>query len=105
MAVRVETGIDLGGLIEQTLRDVAMSHKEASLIAGMKPDTWSRALKGEQPLDLWKLRQLPIRFWHAFLPKLASALIQSWFEETCGERRMVRASLREPSDEETRKRA
>lgn len=105
MAVRIEDGINLGALFEETLRLCAMSHKEAAILAGMKPDAWSRAMKGEQPFDLWKLRHLPIRFWHTFLPKLASALIQSWFEEACGERRMVRAELRSAKAEETRKRA
>lgn len=99
--VRVHEGIDVGKVLSDSLRECAMQHKEAWLVCEVDGAGWSRSLKGEQPLDLWKLRQLPIRFWHVFLPKLASALIQAWFEEACGDRRMVRAELRE-SDKEKR---
>jgi hypothetical protein len=92
-------GIDLGRLIDETLRVIDMSHKEAALTATMDPPQWTRALRGEQPLDLWKLRYLPLRFWQVFLPKFASALIQAWFDETVGERRMVRAELKDRQQE------
>ena len=99
--VRVGDGIDIGAIVAQTLHDCQMQHKEAYLVCGIDGASWSRSLRGEQPIDLWKIRLLPIRWWQAFLPKLASALIVAWWDEQTGERQMVRAE----TTEQERKRA
>jgi hypothetical protein len=101
--VDISQGVDVGAEIIATLSEIQMAHKEASILCGY-PATdrsgFSRALKGEQPLDLWRLRHLPLTFWRVFLPKFASALIREWFDAMHGDYRMVRASIR---DKETKK--
>jgi hypothetical protein len=83
--------IDVGVLIRDTCREIDMTLKEAALIQGIDFATWSRALSGAAPLDLWHLASLPMRFHRVFLMKFSSALIVSWFDErvveTSNERR------------------
>ena len=95
LAVRIEDGIDLGLILEQSLIECAMSHKEASLTCSVDEASWSRMLRGERPMDLWKLRQLPLKVFQVFLPKLASALIQQWMRDLAIPYRMARAEIKE----------
>lgn len=103
LPVIVSDGVHVGALIDQVCRELDMPHKEAWLICGYGDGAqWHRALKGEAPLDLWKLRHLPIRFWQVLLPKLASALIQRFFTDLTVPYRMVRADVDERESEKRR---
>jgi hypothetical protein len=96
-AVDIGDGVNVGALVAEVLSELQMSHKEAGIICGYKETDrsgFSRALVAEQPLDLWRMRHLPILFWLRFIPKLASALIGDWFDGAVGERRvMAKAQL------------
>jgi len=94
LPVHVESGVNVGALIDQVCRELDMTHKDAWITCGYGDGAqWHRALKGEAPLDLWKLRNLPIKFWQLFLPKLASALIQRFFTDLEIPYRMTRADV------------
>ena len=102
-AVRVEDGVDVGKVLIETLAELQMTHKECWLTCGMDGATWSRSLRGEAPLDFWKIRHMPNprKFWPLFLSQYASALIVSWFADICGDYRMARADIK--TKEEGRK--
>jgi hypothetical protein len=94
LPVQVEAGVDVGSLIATVCRELDMPHTEAWIICGYRDGAqWHRALKGEAPLDLWKLRLLPWKFWERFLPRLGSALIARFFTDLIGPYRMVRADM------------
>lgn len=99
LPVVVAQGVDVGSIVATCLRELDLTHKDAWITCGYGDGAqWHRALKGEAPLDLWKLRLLPIRFWQLFLPRFASALIQSYFDNLCEPLRMARAELRDHED-------
>lgn len=94
-AAIVSHGIDMGALVAQALHACEMQHKEAWLIGGYpNASQWSKAIDGDAPLDLWRLRHLPIRWWQCFLPLLASALIRQFWADQSSDLRMVKADLR-----------
>src|SRR4026208_178886 len=73
--------IDVGGMLDQTLRELGMDHKEAWIQMRYRDGSqFSRALKGEHgyPLDLWKLALLPWRvqatFWSKYIAAQAARL-------------------------------
>lgn len=101
-SVRVSDGVNVGEVIEKTLAELTWSHKQCWLVCGIDGATWSRSMKGEAPIDLWKLRHLPREFWPVFLSKLASALIRTWFDDLCVPLRTAKAELRESVDEKRR---
>jgi hypothetical protein len=95
MPMVVNDGVDVGGLVADCLRELDICHKEAWMVAGYGDGAqWHRALKGQAPLDLWKLRHLPIQFWQKFLPKLASSLIQQFFVDVAEPYRMAKADVK-----------
>lgn len=105
MAVDVRDGIDMGALVGASINELGMQHKEAWLACGYpNASQWSKALIGEAPLDLWKMRHLPARFWRVFLMKLASAVICQFWDDVSGDMQMVKADV-ESSHSEERKRA
>jgi hypothetical protein len=73
--------IDVGAIIRDTCREVDMALTEAARVMVIDEATWSRALRGDAPLDLWHIAKLPLRFWRVFLMRLSSALIKVWFDE------------------------
>ena len=81
MGVKVADGIDVGELLVIALRKAGVSHKEAGLCCGVDASQWARSLRGNAPLDVWKLRHLPKKVWPLFMSALASALIQWWWLE------------------------
>jgi hypothetical protein len=94
MPVAVESGVDVGSLVAKCVADLEMTHKDAWVTCGYGDGAqWHRALKGEAPLDLWKLRHLSIKFWQLLLPRLASALIQQFFSDLSVPYRMARADI------------
>lgn len=95
--VQVDAGIDVGALIVQAMADAELCHSALWRDQGY-PDAsqWSKALRGQAPLDLWRLRQVrSIKFWQSFLSRFASALIKQFFEDLPAPVRMARASIRE----------
>ncbi len=95
VTVKGRDGIDMGALICDALAECRMQHKSAWADQGY-PDgsQWSKALKGQAPLDLWNMRHLPNKFWQAFLPMLGSALIKQFFEDVTSDFRMAKADLK-----------
>jgi len=91
--VDVDHGVNVGALVSEALHDCDMQHKEAYLTCGLDAAGWSRSLCGKQPLDLWKLRHMPIRWWQSFLAKLASALIKQMFSDFSTDLKMAKATL------------
>ena len=89
--------IDIGVLIDESLQELHMLHKEAWLVCGFKDSaSWSRALQGVPgyPLDLWKLTELPWTFWFKFWPRFMAAQVIRYMNELCSDRkRMARVEL------------
>jgi hypothetical protein len=83
MAARrqVSAGINVGQLIDHAIREAGLTHKEAIALMHTDAGSWSRALRGQYPLDLWTLRFLPVKFWQVFLSAFAAALIRSWMDD------------------------
>lgn len=82
MAVDVRAGIDMGKLVRDALRECDMQHTEAYLIQQYpNASQFSKALAGDAPLDLWRMRHLPVRFWRVFMFKLAAAVIEQFWED------------------------
>lgn len=102
MAVVVEQGVDVGRVIDDTLAELQMTHKEVWLTAGYTEGDWSNARQGRRSLDLWKLRQLPLRWWFVFLARLGSALILDHYKNLHAPYRMARASIPEDAKKEGR---
>lgn len=90
-------GIDVGALLDQTLRELGMSHKEAWVIAGFTDAAaFSRAIHGEAyaALDLWKLAELPWKVQAMFWSKYIAAQATRFTGEMRSERlQMARADL------------
>lgn len=108
MAVRVEDGIDLGALIVKAMAEAELPHAAMWIDQGYPdPSQWSKALKGQAPLDLWRLRKLcasraHMVFWAVFLSKFASALIARSVDQVFGPLRMARAEIREHETKDRR---
>lgn len=100
LAVRVSDGIDVGVLARQATRDVEMEHKEAAMLCGLDAAGWYRGLEGHAPLDLWKLRHLPLRWWQVFIRLLADALIADWWANQEFPFRQAKADLRAKREKE-----
>jgi hypothetical protein len=103
--VNVADGLDVGAVVADVLRRLDLSQKQASIYCGYPAGDcsgFSRALAGELPLDLWRLRHLPKEFWKEFIPALASAFIREWFADLLGDFKMARADIKA---REERKRA
>lgn len=93
MATVTADGIHVGNVVRIALNDAHMEHKEAWICGGYPNQSqWSKALDGDAPLDLWRMRNFPLRFWQVFLPLMASALIRSWFDETRADMTLVVAA-------------
>lgn len=101
--VKGRDGIDVGAIAAEAVIECGMSHKEAAIIQGY-PDgsQWSKALKGQAPLDLWAMRHLPNRYWQVFLPKLASALIRQFWTDLSSDFTMLKADLKPKTESEKR---
>lgn len=98
-AVDVNAGINVGLVLDRVLHEIWMTHKEAALTCGMSEGKLSEGIDGVKPLDLWRLRHLPMRFWQAFLPALAAELIKQWMVDRCRPYRMLKCELREERKE------
>ena len=99
MPVQVEAGIDIGALIVKAMGEAELTHTAMWIDQGY-PDAsqWSKALKGQAPLDLWRLRQLHqsrphMVFWAVFLSKFASALIARSMAQLFEPLRMAKADI------------
>lgn len=101
-AVNIGAGVDVGAVLTAALREREFSHKQAALMCGVNEVRFSRALKGEQPLDFWWLRHLlaDFRLAQIFLGRLASALIQQFFTDLHVPYRMVRADVQKAETKE-----
>jgi hypothetical protein len=99
VAVRVEDGIDVGALIADTLIEIRMSHKEAALTCGVDQGNWTRGLQGLGPIDLWRVRLMPFRFWQVFIVKLTSALTVQWMHEVSADVKTMAVAKLRPSTE------
>ena len=96
MATNPRVGLNVGDLVEAAMREAGLFHKDMWIAQGYPdPSQWSKALHGQAPLDLWRMRALPIRFWQAFLPKFASALIVQMFDDLQVPLRMARSEIQE----------
>lgn len=95
--VQVNAGVDIGALIVKAMAEAELTHTAMWMDQGYPdPSQWSKALKGQAPLDLWRMRHIrSSKFWQTFLSKFASALIVAWYDELFGPTRMARANLRE----------
>lgn len=100
-SIQREAGIDVGQMLLDVLDELHMQQKEAWLACGYRnPMDFSRGVRAEGPLDLWRLRHLPARVWFAFLPRFAKALTLSYIEEAIAEKApMAKAMLRDARDE------
>lgn len=94
-AVNVGDGVDIGAVIDASLRECDLSYKHAALVCRVNDMKFSRGLRGEGPIDLWWLRHLLVEkeFAKVFLSRLASALIVQFFDNMCGPLRMARAEI------------
>jgi len=106
LPVCVEDGIDVGDLIVKAMGEAELSHTAMWIDQGY-PDgsQWAKALRGQAPLDLWRLRRLctsrpHLVFWSVFLSKLASALIARSFNQMFETYQMAKADLRKREHEE-----
>lgn len=81
MAVRVEDGIDVGAILRRVLAKHDLSFKAVWLQIEVDGASFSRALVGQQPLDLWRLRKLDARVFVDLLTALATAVVAQWFED------------------------
>lgn len=108
LPVCVEDGIDVGDLIVKAMGDVGLCHSEMWRDQGYPdPSQWSKALKGQAPLDLWRLRHLvknrgEMQFWAVFLSKFASALIARSFNQVFETFAMAKADIRQQEQKERR---
>lgn len=101
--VQVDAGIDVGRLMEETIAERGLLHKDIYLTCQIDPSQWTRALHGQAPLDLWRLRQISdLQFWAIFLRKFSGALVEYWFKQKHVDVRMARASLHAAHDEQKR---
>ena len=99
MGVNVRDGIDMGALVRASIEEVGMQHKGAWRECGYpNASQWSKALCGEAPLDLWKMRHMNAKFWRAFMLRLASAVICQFWDDLVGEREMVKSKFTSDSD-------
>ena len=109
--VQVEDGIDLGSLIAKAMGEAELSHSAMWIDQGYPdPSQWSKALKGQAPLDLWRLRKLctsraHMVFWSVFLSKLASALIARSFAQMFDAYQMAKADIQTQEDSQKRRSA
>ena len=88
-------GIDVGALVRETTRELGMLDKECHTSWGETNNSeWSRALDGYAALDLWKMSELPLKWWQAFLPKFGAALIKYHFRQLMGDLKAVKADIR-----------
>ena len=98
--VQVADGVDVGELIVKAMSEAELSHTAMWIDQGYPdPSQWAKALKGQAPLDLWRLRKLctsraHMVFWSVFLSKFASALIARSFSQMFDTYAMVKADLR-----------
>lgn len=100
-AVDVSSGVNVGQLLDASLFEGGMSHKEAALQCGMQESKLSEGIDGIRPLDLWHLRHLPLRVWLLFFGKFWAALVTLWCVDFQRPYRMVKADLR-PADKKGR---
>ena len=111
LPVQVEDGIDLGALIVKAMSEAELTHAAMWIDQGYPdPSQWSKALKGQAPLDLWRLRKLHTSrahmvFWSVFLSKLASALIARSFSQIFETYAMAKADLRSQDTESAKRRS
>lgn len=103
--VQVEDGVDLGGLIVKAMGEAELTHTAMWMDQGY-PDgsQWAKALRGQAPLDLWRMRKLctsrpHMVFWSVFLSKLASALIARSFNQLFEPVRMAKADIRKHEED------
>lgn len=96
--------IDVGGLLDSTLRELGMTHDEAWRNSGYRDGAaFSRALKGERgyPLDLWKIADLPWRVQASFWSKYIAAQAARLTDDLKSDRmRMVRFDQASDSQKE-----
>lgn len=97
--VQVEGGVDVGAVFIESLEEAHMTHKDAWMPMRVTEGDFSNALAGRRSLDLWKMRELPWRFWAVFIPKFGRALLRQHFVDLQRPYRMLRAELREEEKE------
>lgn len=109
--VQVADGIDVGDLIVKAMGEVGLCHSEMWRDQGYPdPSQWSKALRGQAPLDLHRLRHLvknrqQMQFWAVFLSKLASALIARSFAQMFETYAMAKADLRKQETQTTERKS
>ena len=108
LPVQIEAGVDLGTLIVKAMAEAEVTHTEMWMVQGY-PDAsqWSKALKGQAPLDLWRLRHLcqtraHMVFWTIFLSKYAGALIAQSVLRLFEPIHMIKADIQRHEDERKR---
>ena len=89
-------GIDVGALVRETTRELNMLDKEmyTAWNDANGAAEWSRAQDGFAPLDLWKMSEVPLKWWQAFLPKFGAALIKYHFRQLMGDLKQAKADIR-----------
>lgn len=94
--------IDVGRLLDDTLRELGMTHKEAWIEMGCRDGAeFSRAMKGERPLDLWDFAKLPWRVQASFWSKYIAAQATRLTDDLKADRmRMVRFDQASDSQKE-----
>ena len=94
-AINVRSGLDIGQVVDDSLIECRMTHKEAWIAAGYRDGAeWSRAIQGARPLDLHKLAALPDRFQFAFIARYAAAQAKRIVRGLVADRlRMARTQL------------
>lgn len=97
-AVRVEDSIDLGDCLTRAIALNGITHKECWLTCEIDGASWSRMLRGQQPMDLWKLRRLPRPVLRDFFANIAAAFIRFWWDEAIP-LRMEKSDLRDERKE------
>lgn len=87
--------VDPGKLLDETLAEKGMSHKEARILMGYSDDAlFSRALVAQRPLDLHKAIQLPWHIFAAWWSKLVAAKASEFGDELRADRaRMLKADV------------
>ena len=99
LPVSVENGVHVGEVLLATLRELQMERKEVWRTCGYTEGDFSLALTGRKSLDLWKLRELPLRFWLCFLGRFLNALIWQHPRNLNVPIKMAHAELRKPDTE------
>lgn len=74
-------GVNVGALIKDTLREIDLQVTSAARIQDVNEATWTRALQGAAPLDLWRMRTLGWPFWRVFAPKFIAASFALWCQD------------------------